>query len=251
MRTLNAPAWLTARPIAHRGLHDKTRRIVENTPGAAKAAIAADYAIECDVQLSRDGEAVVFHDDRLGRLTRARGPVAKRTAAELAAVVFRDSDGRIPTLAGYLGLIAGRVPLICEIKSAFDGDLRLADRVLLVAAGYAGPLAFKSFDPEVIALLRKRGARQPLGIVAERRYADFGWTFLGRERKFSLSNFLHFSDTQPDFLSFWFEDLPSAVPLLCRAGMGMPVMSWTIRTPGQRDQALRHADQIVFEGFAP
>ena len=250
MRTLNAPAWLTARPIAHRGLHDKNAGIVENTPAAAEAAIAAGYAIECDVQLTRDGEAVVFHDERLGRLLRARGALAERGARELASLPFRDGDDHIATLAEYLALIAGRVPLICEIKSRFDGDLRLAERTLVTAESYAGPLALKSFDPEIIAHLRRRGARQPLGMIAERRYGFPDWTFLGRERKFALANFLHFPETRPDFLSFRVEDLPSAVPLLCRAGLGMPVMTWTIRTPAQRDKALRHADQIVFEGFA-
>ena len=163
MRALNAPGWLTARPIAHRGLHDKNAGIVENTPAAAEAAIAAGYAIECDVQLTRDGEAAVFHDDQLGRLLRAHGAVRDRTAAELAAMAFRDGDDRVPILGAFLALIAGRVPLICEIKSHFDGDMRLADRALAVAESYAGPLAFKSFDPAVIAHLRRRGAKQPLG----------------------------------------------------------------------------------------
>ena len=247
---LNAPAWLTARPIAHRGLHDKAAGVMENTPAAALAAIAGSYAIECDVQLSADGEAMVFHDETLERLTQASGPVGERTAAEIAALPFRIGAGRMATLAQYLSLIAGRAPLICEIKSRFDGDRRLAERALAVGADYAGPLAFKSFDPLVIAHLRQRRARQPLGIVAERRYDDPEWDFLGGERKFSLANFLHYPDTRPDFLSFWVEDLPAAVPLLCRAGMGLPVMSWTVRTPAQRARAGLWADQIVFEGFA-
>ena len=251
MRTLNAPAWLTTRPIAHRGLHDKAARIVENTPAAAAAAIAASYAIECDVQLTRDGEAVVFHDDRLGRLLRARGTVSDRTALELADVSFRDGDDRVPSLGAYLALIAGRVPLICEIKGRFDGDTRLADRAVAVAEAYAGPLAFKSFDPAIIAHLRRRGASQPLGIVAERRYSFRDWRFLSRNQRFGLANFLHFSESQPDFLSFCVEDLPCAVPMLCRMGLGMPVMGWTVRTPTQRETALRHADQIVFEGMRP
>ena len=231
-------------------MHDTAAGIVEITPAAALAAIAGGYGIECDVQLSADGEAVVFHDETLDRLMAASGPVAARTAAQLAALPFRIGDARTATLAQYLALIAGRAPLVCEIKSRFDGDMRLAERALAVGADYAGPLAFKSFDPLVIAHLRKRRARQPLGIVAERRYDDPEWNFLGEERKFSLANFLHYPDTRPDFLSFWVEDLPAAVPLLCRAGMGMPVMIWTVRTPVQRQRAEQWADQIVFEGFA-
>ena len=250
MSARNAPAWLTARPIAHRGLHNLAAGIVENTPAAASAAIARGYAIECDVQLTADGEAVVFHDETLDRLMQAGGLVAARTAVELAELAFKAGLDHVVTLARYLALIGGRVPLICEIKSRFDGDMRLAQRALAVGTACEGPVAFKSFDPLVLAHLRKLGARQPLGIVAERRYDDPEWDFLGNERKFALANFLHFPETRPDFLSFWVDDMPSAVPLLCRTGMGMPVMSWTVRTAAQRVLAERWADQIVFEGFA-
>ena len=249
MSVLNAPAWLTARPIAHRGLHDAAAGIVENTSSAARAAIARNYAIECDVQLTADGEAVVIHDETTDRLMRQGGKVSERSAAALAALSYKTGGDHIVTLAHFLALIGGRTPLICEIKSRFDGDRRLAERTLAVAAGYAGPLAFKSFDAEVIAHLRALKARQPLGIIAERRYDHPEWAFLGAERVFALSNFLHFPQTRPDFLSFYVEDLPSAVPLLCRSGMGMPVMTWTVRTPAQRERAALWADQIVFEGF--
>ena len=250
MTLANAPAWLTARPIAHRGLHHKAAGIVENTPAAAQAAIAGNYAIECDVQLTHDGEAAVFHDETLDRLMLAHGPVAQRSAAALATLAFRDGPDRIATLSQYMALIAGRVPLVCEIKSLFDGDMRLTQRVAAIAADYAGPLALKSFDPAVIIHLRGQGARQPLGIVAEQHYDDPEWDFLGAERKNALANFLHFPETRPDFLSFWVENLPCAVPLLCRAGLRMPVMCWTVRTPQQRARAEKWADQIVFEGFA-
>ena len=249
MTGLNAPAWLTARPIAHRGLHDAAAGIVENTPSAARAAIAGGYAIECDVQLTADGDAAVIHDDTTDRLMTEGGKVADRSAAALAALSYKAGGDRIVTLADFLALIGRRTPLICEIKSRFDGDLRLAERALAIGASYDGPLAFKSFDPEVIAHLRRLGAPHPLGMIAERRYDHPEWAFLGAERIFALSNFLHFLQTRPDFLSFYVEDLPGAVPLLCRAGMNMPVMSWTVRTPAQRQRAAQWADQIVFEGF--
>ncbi len=117
------PAWLTARPIAHRGLHVRADGVIENTVGAARAAIAKGFAIECDVQLTRDLEAVVFHDFTLDRLTEATGRVADRTAAELAATPMRGTTDRIVPLAEFLGVLDGKVPLVCEIKSAFDGDL--------------------------------------------------------------------------------------------------------------------------------
>ena len=246
-----APDWLVRRPIAHRGLHDRAAGIVENSPSAARAAVAGDFAIECDVQLTADGEAVVFHDFVLDRLTAERGRVADRTAADLAGLVLTGSRDTVPTLAAILSLIAGRVPLVCEIKSRFDGDMRLADRAAAVADGYDGPLAFKSFDPAVVAHLRAAGCREPLGIVAEADYDDPEWEGLSAARKRDLAEMLHFADTRPDFVSYSVGDLPHAVPHLCRVGMGLPVMTWTVRTPEQRQRAANWADQMVFEGFVP
>ena len=95
---MSAPAWLTARPIAHRGLHARDTGIVENTLSAAQAAIERGFSIECDVQLSADGEAVVFHDSTLERLTASRGSIAKKTVADLAALALKGTDDRIATL---------------------------------------------------------------------------------------------------------------------------------------------------------
>src|ERR1043166_9023263 len=107
---MRAPDWLTARPVAHRGLHDRARGIVENMPAAAAAAIAGDFAIECDIQLSADGEAMVHHDEELGRLTEGSGPLLAKTAAELKATRFKNTSERMMSLADLCALVAGRVP---------------------------------------------------------------------------------------------------------------------------------------------
>jgi len=240
--------WLTARPIAHRGLHDPSRGPVENTLAAADAAIAGGFAIECDVRLSSDGEAVVFHDATLDRLMRGGGAVGARTVSELRALRFKASPERIPTLPEFLALLAGKVPLICEIKSRFDGDMRLTDRVAALAADYAGPLALKSFDPDLIAHLRARRVSNPLGVVAEASYEGDYWRELGAERKQECAAFLHYPRTRPDFLSWHVDDLPHPTPALLRALAGIPVMVWTVRTVEQRRRARLWADQIVFEG---
>src|SRR4051812_37217529 len=109
---MSAPDWLTARPVAHRGLHDISRGIVENMPAAAEAAIAGNFAIECDIQLTADGEAMVHHDDELGRLTEGSGALLTKTAAELKAVPFKNTAERMMTLTDLCGLVAGRVPLM-------------------------------------------------------------------------------------------------------------------------------------------
>ena len=253
--TLNAPAWLVERPIAHRGLHDRQQGVIENTLGAAEAAIAAGFAIECDVQLSADGEAVVFHDATLNRLLKGSGALARLTVAEIKAATFRGSRESPPTLPEFLALIGSRTPLVCEIKSRFDGDFRLAERVAALAADYPGPLALKSFDPEIIAFLRERyprlgpaGAPCPLGVVAQASYRRLGWGFLSAEQKTNCREFLHFPLSRPDFLSWNVDDLPNSTPFLLRDLRAMPVMAWTVRSAGQRALAARWADQAVFEG---
>lgn len=244
--------WLIARPIAHRGLHDVAAGVIENSIPAAEAAIAGRFGIECDVQLSADGEAMVFHDFVLDRLTETTGAVAALTADALAAITLKGSTARIPTLSGFLDLIAGRVPLVIEIKSRFNGDLALTRRAAEIVSARAGqPIVFKSFDPDIVAALRDLAPAVPRGIVAMNDYSYDDFSHLDAAKRHAMANLLHFSESRPDFLSWKVVDLESAAPYLCRNALGMPLMSWTVRTPADREKAARHADQMVFEGFTP
>ena len=238
--------WLTAQPIAHRGLHGADPAPVENTLAAAQAALAHGFAVECDVRLTRDGEAVVFHDRDLDRLTTATGPLALRTAAELAGLVFRRGTRGVPPLSTLLATIAGRVPLIVEIKSGFDGDGRLAARVADVIAGYGGPLALKSFDVDMLAALRGLSVDRALGLVAEAKFDAPDWPEVPPVRLDAMRRFAGLAAVAPDFLSFAVDDLPDPRVAAFRAE-GRPVMAWTIRNAAQRHHALRHADAVVFE----
>jgi glycerophosphoryl diester phosphodiesterase len=131
--------WLTARPIAHRGLHDAQRGIIENTATAFAAAISGSYGIETDLQISADGEAMVHHDGALGRLTEGTGRLAELSAAQLKTVQFKATADRILTLGELLDLVAGRATLLLELKSHFAGDGRLLARVADVLSPIAGP----------------------------------------------------------------------------------------------------------------
>lgn len=245
-------AWLVARPIAHRGLHDLAGGVPENSLAAAEAAIAGGFGIECDVQLSADGEAMVFHDFVLDRLTAETGAVASRTAQALAGIALKGGSGRIPTLAQFLDAIGGRTPVIVEIKSRFDGDLALTRRTVeILSARRAQPIVIKSFDPEIVAATRSLAPELPRGIVAMNDYAYGDYDHLDAARKHALANLLHFEESQPHFVSWKVADLPCAAPYLCRNALGLPLMTWTVRTTEDRDKASRHADQMVFEGFTP
>ncbi|AMJ59904.1 glycerophosphodiester phosphodiesterase family protein [Bosea sp. PAMC 26642] len=244
--------WLVARPIAHRGLHDAAAGVIENSVSAAEAAIAGRFGIECDVQLSADGEAMVFHDFVLDRLTAETGRVAERSAAVLSGIALKGSGDRIPTLDAFLDAIGGRVPLVIEIKSRFDGDLTLTRRTADVLSRRGDqPIVIKSFDPGIIAALREIAPTIPRGVVAMSDYSYPDYEHLDASQKHAFANLLHFDESKPDFLSWKVADLPSAAPYLCRNALGLPLMTWTVRTPEDRKKAAIHADQMVFEGFVP
>jgi glycerophosphoryl diester phosphodiesterase len=243
--------WLIARPVAHRGLHDASRGIIENMPGAAKAAMSGNFAIECDIQLTADGEAMVHHDDELGRLTEGSGALLTKTAAELKTVPFKATSERMMTLAELCALVAGRVPLVIEVKSHFDGDRKLVRRMAEVLSSYTGPAVGMSFDPDQVIALRELIPNRPRGIVAERHYTEQDWPEASPVQRRGMTHLRHFFRTRPDFVAYWVNELPSPAPWIARHLFGCPLLTWTVRTQEQRQRAARHADQMIFEGFRP
>lgn len=243
--------WLTARPIAHRGLHDAAAGVIENTRSAVVGAYEANYAIEVDLQLSADGEAMVFHDDRLERLTEAKGPVASLASTELKSLAFRATADRMLTLGDLCEIVAGRTPLLLEMKSFFDGDLRLVSRTVDVLKGYRGPVAVMSFDPDQVTALRGIAPQLVRGIAASRRYDHPKWKGLPRATIRRMAYFLHVPQSRPQFVAYGIEHLPALPALAARWILGLPLLTWTVRTAEERWRAARWADQIIFEGFRP
>lgn len=248
---MRAPDWLTARPVAHRGLHDRARGIVENMPGAMHAAIAGHFSIEVDVQLTADGEAMVHHDDDLGRLTEGAGALRGKTAAELRQVTFKDTAERMMSLGDLLALVDGRVGLVIEIKSHFDGDRKLVRRTAEVLKAYRGPVAWMSFDPDQVLAMREIAPEIPRGITAQRSYDDGEWLTLTAAQRAGMRHLRHAFRTRPHFVSYWVRELPAAAPWIARNLFGCALLTWTVRTPEQRAVSERYADQITFEGFIP
>lgn len=220
-------------------------------PGAVKAAIAGNFSIEVDIQLTADGEAMVHHDHALGRLTEGEGLLIEKTAAELKAVTFKDTPEHMMSLSELCALVAGRVPLVIEVKSHFGGDRRLVKRMAEVLSSYDGPAVGMSFDPDQVLALRELLPSRPRGIVAQRSYDDDSWKKLTQEQRDSMLYLRHGFRTQPHFVNFWVEQLPAPAPWIARNIFGCPLLAWTVRTPEQRQHAARYADQMVFEGFVP
>jgi len=241
--------WLTARPVAHRGLHDAAAGIIENTATAVMAAVAAGYSIEVDLQISRDGEAMVHHDDSLGRFTDGDGRLDRMDAAALAAVPFKGTSDRMLRLGELLDFVAGKSVLFLELKSHFDDDGRLPARVADILRTYAGPVAVMSFDPWQMDALRQVAPGLPRGIAAQRARRHAGKADISARDKLSYA--LRGLRSRPHFIAYNVNDLPAFAPLFGRYVLGLPLLTWTVRTPQERRCAERWANQMIFEGFRP
>ncbi len=241
--------WLIARPIAHRGLHDASAGIVENTPSAVRAAVAAGYAVEVDLQVTADGDAVVHHDEILGRVTDGRGRVDTLSAAELKRVAFRATADRMLTICDLCDLVAGRVTLVLELKSRFDRDVRLVSRICQVLATYPGRAAAMSFDPRQIEAVRALAPLLARGMVAEGRHR--GSRRSDASARHGLAYLRRFAAAGPQFIAYAVNDLPAVAPLLLRRVLRLPLLAWTVRSAQERQLAQRWADQMIFEGFRP
>lgn len=249
-----SPKPLFDRPIAHRGLHDRSRGIIENTASAFEAACQRGYTIECDVQLSRDGIPMIFHDDDLDRLTGVPGPVSARTMAELASYkLLGSATGDTPqSFAEFLAQVDGRVLLQIELKQQPDQSATevLAQTVLDALQRYRGSVTIESFDPRLIVALRKRGAAYPIGIITY-GYDEPEWdSHVAGGTKFMLRHLLHWPQTRFDFISCRDNALDLPAVKLFRS-FGVPVTTWTIKSSAAALAVMGKADQIVFEGFEP
>ena len=155
------------------------------------------------------------------------------------------------TVGELCDVVAGRVTLVIELKSRFDGDRRLVARAADVLARYRGPAALMSFDPARIAALRAIAPGLPRGMVAERRYGHPAWSEVPAASKRAMTYFGHALRTRPQFIAYSVADLPAALPCTARKIFGLPLLTWTVRTDADRRRAARCADQMIFERFRP
>jgi glycerophosphoryl diester phosphodiesterase len=232
-------SWLTAHPIAHRGLHDNTSARWENTLSAFDAAARRGYWIECDVHLSSDGVPVVIHDDDLKRLTGDDGYVWQRTAAELGALHIGGTADHVPTLAETLALVDGRVPLVIEVKGTPGRDTGLVARVGEQLGRYNGKAAIMSFDHWLIRAFAKDAPGIPGGLTA-----------YGRDNGLLEAHFSMLAHGIA-FTSYAAGDLPNPFVTFVRERLNMPVITWTVLDQPAVDLTFRYADQMTFEGFEP
>ena len=229
---------LITKPFAHRGLHG--RDVLENSRAAFEAAIAAGHGIELDVQVSRDGRAMVIHDYALDRLTEGVGPVCGLVAAELEKIRLRSGNETIPTLPAVLALIAGRAPLLIEVKSPGRRVAALSGAVREALRRYDGPVAVMSFNPEIGRWFARNAPDVPRGLVV---------TEAGKRWRGTLARRLALWRSRAEFLAYDIRDLPSRFAARARS-RGLPVLTWTCRSDEERGRAALYADQIIYERLA-
>ncbi|MGR3465914.1 glycerophosphodiester phosphodiesterase family protein [Limimaricola sp.] len=245
------PAAFLDRPIAHRGFHGAGRP--ENSLSAVRAAIEAGFGIEIDLRASHDGEAMVFHDATLERVTQARGRVSGQTADSLRAISLIGSADTIPTLGEVLDLVAGQAPLLLEIK---DHDYTLGPNVGVVEPaiaraldGYGGPVAVMSFNPHSVSEMARLAPDLPRGLVT----CDFDpgeWPDLPARTAARLREIPDYDNLGAGFISHDARDLERDRIADLRA-LGAEVLCWTVRSPEEEAAARRFADNVTFEGYLP
>lgn len=241
------------RPIAHRALHDRASGRVENAPSSVSAAIDAGYGIEIDLQLSKDGQAMVFHDDYLYRLTGQSGMVRDYTAHELGQMKLIGSDETIPTLEKILELVSGQTPVLIELKDQTlglvdtDGELEKATCANL--QGYQGEVALMSFNPHCVAHCQNFAPDRPRGLTTC-SFAPSDWPEVDPTLLATLMDMPHFDKVGACFISHDVNDLSSNI-VQAKKSAGHPILCWTVKSQDQADTARLIADNITFEGFLP
>jgi len=250
-RPVALPESFLKAPLAHRAYHDRAAGRPENSRAAVRAAMAAGYGIEIDVQLSADGQAMVFHDYDLKRLTGHGGRVRARTAAELSAIRLLDADDGIPTLAEVLTIVGGRVPLLIEIKDQ-DGAMGpgvgpLEEAVARALDGYGGDAAVMSFNPHSVGALADYAPDRPRGITTA-AYDD-DWPLLPSDVRAHLRAIPDYDRVGASFISHQARDLDRDRVADLKS-KGARILCWTIRSPEAEAEARRIADNVTFEGYA-
>lgn len=233
-------AFLSEQNFAHRGLHGAMfgGPILENSMGAFKAAIDAGYGMECDVQPSDTGIAMVFHDKELDRLTGSSGLISETNVDVLRATRLNGDNGTIPTLEQLLTMVANRQPILIEIKSDVTNHAPLCLSVRRALEGYRGKAAIMSFNPAIVRWFRKNAPHIVRGLVITEEGTR---NLRGRAKRHSALWM-----AKPDFLAYDIRDLPSTFAYNQR-NRGIPVLTWTVRTQDQHNIANQHTDGLIFE----
>ncbi len=235
--------WITARPIAHRGLH-RGQTVPENSLRAFEHAIAQGYPIEMDIQLLADGELAVFHDKTLTRLTGQPGTIGEQTLATLKQYRLYQTDQTIPSLTEALDLIQGQVPVLIEIKN--EGRVGALEHALLkTLSHYRGEFAVQSFNPLSLQWFKHHAPH----ILRGQLSSGVGWDPAPWHLTLAHSNLLFNWASQPHFIAYDLRSLPKLSTTVAKCAFRLPLITWTVRNPADQAKAQHCADNYIFDPF--
>ena len=229
---------------AHRGLHNDT--LPENSLGAFKNAADNGYGIELDIQLSKDGIPMVFHDATLERMCGVQGNLSDYTCYELKAFRLLGSEYTIPTLAEVLDLVNGRIPLLVEFK---PGNYELCNIACPMLDEYNGIFCVESFDPFMLKRIRQMRPQYARGqlVTAHVKKKSFKNFFLN----LSLSAMLIHLFSRPDFVAYDIKMKRNLSFFLCKHLFKIPVFAWTVKSEEDYQRCQNKKLLTIFENFSP
>lgn len=236
-------SWVLDKPISHRGLHDSDN-IPENSLPAFENSVKHGYAIELDVRLTDDQSIIVFHDEKLSRMTNRDGYVSTLKTPDLSEIKLLKTDYSIPTFEQVLETVNGKVPLLIEIKRA-EQSFALEDKIIDMLKSYSGDFAVQSFDPMSMHYFYKNAPHIMRGQLSS--YFHHNDIDAPRREKKRLKKLKYNDLSHPDFISYKATNLPNKYV----TATGLPVLAWTIRGELDAQKAQKFCDNYIFEGFLP
>ncbi|MBR2302639.1 MAG: glycerophosphodiester phosphodiesterase [Clostridia bacterium] len=235
-------SWIVKTPIAHRGLHDK--HSPENSLSAFKKAIDKNYAIEIDVQMTKDGVIVVFHDDFLDRMTNATGDLREKTFDEIKNLYLKNSTERIPTFREFLSLVDGKTPVLIEIKDHKNIGI-LEEKLTKQLLRYNGEFALQSFNPYITKWF-KQNTNFCAGILS----CFFCDVKLAWYKKLMLKNLYLLKNVKADFVSYE-ANAGYTFNKLKKLKNKKPILFWTVKSIEDMQRYNQVCDNVIFENFLP
>ena len=238
-------SWIKETPIAHRGVH--TKDIPENSLSAFENALKNNYAIELDVQFTKDKEVVVFHDENLKRMTNDTRNIEDVNYDELKNLRLDNTNEIIPTLEEVLELVDSKVAILIEIKDCKD-YIELSEKTYEILKGYEGNYAIQSFNPFILEWYKNNASEVVRGQLSG-TFTE-GSESLNSFEKFVLKNMLLNFKSKPNYIGYDLEGIPKS-KLESLRKKGVPIIVWTVKNKEDMEKAYKYSDNITFEKFLP
>lgn len=232
---------------AHRGLWNSTLGIPENSLPAFAGAVEAGYAIELDVQITKDNRLVVFHDDTLERMCGVRGRVSSFTLRELKEFRLKDTCFSIPEFREVLEIVKGRVPLLIEIKLPTH-NTRTCMILNHELKKYEGKYCIESFNSLALRWFRRHRPGIVRGQLSDRFRKSDGVNLILR---FLAARLMLNWVGRPDFIAYNYRYADRLGLRLQRKLFRAPVFAWTVQNQPDWKECCRTFDTVIFDGFLP